>query len=106
MAKKKASSLLKTAKVFINENDDAIEKDVYLNADNIEKEIASKPSYLKKAHEAIVEVLALESTDDSRYFDYYIFEKMVNEKLALRKERRDKAEAKRAVSQIKSNELF
>lgn len=91
MAKKKASSILKTAKVFINEFDEAIEKDVYMNADTIEKDAQAKQGYLKKAHETIVEVLALESTNDSKYFDYEVFHQMVNEKVKLRRERRTRA---------------
>lgn len=94
MAKKKALSILKNAKVFINEFDEAIEKDVYMNADTIERDSKSKQGYLKKAHEAIIEALALESTNDSKYFDYEVFHQMVNEKVKLRRERRLKAEEK------------
>ncbi len=95
MAKKKASAILKSAKVFINENDEAIEKEVYVNADTIEVE-AKKSEYLPNAHKAIVEALGLENTDDSKYFDFEVFKNMAREKLKLRRERRKKAEEKKS----------
>lgn len=105
MAKKRAIAILRTAKVFINEFDDAIEKDVYMNADRIESDMATKQGYLLKAHQAILEALALESSDDSRYFDYREFEKMVLEKVSLRRERREKAEREKKPTALHSEPI-
>jgi len=101
MAKKKASALLKSAKIFINENDEAIEKDVYANADTIEVEANAKQGYIRKSHEAICEALGLESVEDSKYFDYDVFKKMLGQKVRLRRERREKAEAKKREAESK-----
>lgn len=96
MAKKKASALLSNAKVFVNELDEAIEKEVYSNADTIEIEAHQKKGYLQKAHRQIIEVLDIKNSNDSKYFDYQVFKEMVGVKVKLRVERRKKAEEKRA----------
>ncbi len=95
MAKRKAVTILKSAKVFVNENDEAIEKEVYKNADIIIDESKNKKEYLDQAHEAIIDALDLKSVHDSKYFDFETFKGMVHEQTEKRMERKKKAEEKR-----------
>ena len=101
MAKKKASAILKSLKVFINENDEAIEKEAYINADTIESEMKTKENYLKVAHLNIIEALEITNTNDSKYFDFDVFEEMIKEKVETRKERREKAEERKRKAEEK-----
>ena len=93
MAKKKLS-MLKQANIYINEIDDAIERDTYTNADVI-FDNREKKRYLKQCHSKICEVLDIKSVDDSKYFEYETYKTMVQAKLRLRAERKAAAEAKR-----------
>ena len=93
MAKKKLS-LLKQANIYVNEIDDAIERDTYTNADVILSNRERK-GYLKQCHTKICEVLDIRSADDSKYFDYEVYKNMVQAKLRLRVERKQAAEAKK-----------
>jgi len=100
MAKRKVASLAKSLKAFINEYDEAIEKEAYSNADIIEKEMNEK-GYLKKAHKVLMDGLEIKSSSTSKYFDFEVFESMVKEKVALRKKRREEAEEKKRKEQEK-----
>jgi len=103
MAKKKPKTLLKQVGVYLNEIDDAIEKETYANADVIKENIA-KSDYLKKAHSKILEVLDITSIDDSKYYDYQLYEDMVWEKVKLREERKRRAEERKRKAEEKEKE--
>ena len=94
MAKRKPRTALKQASIYVNEIDDAIEKETYSNADTIMENL-DKSDYLKNAHSKILEVLDIKSGNDSKYFDFDVYVAMVTEKVELRKERKKKAEEKK-----------
>ena len=99
MAKRKPRTLLKQVGIYINEIDDAIEKETYTNADTIMENL-DKSDYLKNAHSRILEVLDIKSCDDSKYFDFNVYVAMVNEKVELRNERKKKAEEKKKNKEV------
>jgi len=98
MAVKNAKRKLASANIYKNEIDVAIEKDTYANANTIYEEMHTS-MYLEKAHEKILFVLEIKSENDSKYFDFEVYSKMVREKVNLKierqkasKERKEKAE--------------
>jgi len=92
--KVKAITALKQANIYINELDDAIEKETYNNADVIFENL-EKENYLRECHKKILEVLDIKSTNDSKYFNFDVYEEMVMKKIELRQERKRKAEERK-----------
>jgi len=90
----KAITALKQANIYINEIDDAIEKETYNNADVIYENM-SKENYLRECHMKILEVLDIKNTDDSKYFNFKAYEEMVLQKIELRQERKKRAEERK-----------
>jgi len=90
----KAITALKQANIYINELDDAIEKETYTNADVIYENL-EKENYLRECHMKILEVLDIKSANDSKYFDFETYETMVLQKIELRQERKKRAEERK-----------
>ena len=95
----KKTKLLK--KAFINENDEAIEAEAYRNIDKVD---LSNVSALQKTHQKIVNILDLKSVDDSMYYDFETFVKMLQYKKALKEERKQKA-LERKQKQVQEEEF-
>jgi len=93
ITKSKTLQKLRSAKIFLNENDEAIEKEVYININQIFT-AGDRKAYLQKVHENIVLVLNLKNLNDSKYFDFEVFKDMVKEKMILKKNRIKKSQEK------------
>ena len=100
MATKKPSRILKQNFIYTNEIDDAIEKETYKNAELINEQINDQ-IYLKKCWKKIIDVLEIQSEEDSKYFDFTVYEKMVKEQVQLRLKRKEEAEKRKKAKEAK-----